>query len=142
MSEQNKALLRRWFEAWNARDLNAFDEIVAADAAQHDPQDVVPGSSGPEKTKQLVQHYAGGFSDNRFEVAELLADGDLVAARWTVTGTNDGSLMGMPPTGKAITLSGLTLARVVDGKLAESWVNWDTLGMLQQLGVIPAPQPA
>jgi predicted ester cyclase len=70
---------------------------------------------------------------------EQIADGEKVATRWTATGTNTGSRNGMPPTGKRITISGISIERYAHGKMVESWVNWDFMGMPQQLGVIPTP---
>jgi predicted ester cyclase len=82
------------------------------------------------------------FPDVRFTINDQFADGDKVATRWTVTGTNKGALMGIPPTGKHSTVSGITIDRYQNGKAIESFTNWDTLGMFQQLGVVPMLAPA
>jgi steroid delta-isomerase-like uncharacterized protein len=142
MSAQNKAVAMRFFEAFNARDLDAFDEFVAADAIDHDPQNPFREMRGPEGAKRNAQMYHAAFSDGRFEVHEQLAEGDCVVTRWTATGTNDGELMGMPPTGKSVKIEGIGIDRIADGKVVESWGCWDTLGMMQQLGVVPEAQPA
>jgi steroid delta-isomerase-like uncharacterized protein len=142
MSAQNKAVAMRFFEAFNARDLDAFDEILAPDAVDHDPQNPFREMRGPEGAKRNAQMYHAAFSDGRFEVHEQLAEGDCVVTRWTAKGTNDGELMGMSPTGKSVEIDGIGIDRIADGKVVESWGCWDTLGMMQQLGVVPEAQPA
>ena len=142
MSAQNKAVAMRFFEAWNARDLDAFDEIIASDAVEHDPQNPFRDTRGPEGVKRNAQMYQAAFSDGRFEVHEQIAEGDLVVTRWTAKGTNDGELMGMSPTGKSVKIEGIGIDRIANGKVVESWGCWDTLGMMQQLGVVPEAQPA
>ncbi|CAM3770121.1 ester cyclase [Smaragdicoccus niigatensis] len=142
MSDQNKATARRIFEAWNARDLDAFDEVFAATAITHDPQNPFQDVVGPEGMRMLVRMYTEGFSDQSFLINEQIAEGDFVVTRWTGTGHNDGPMMGMPATNKSCTVTGMTINRFENGKIVEGWASWDTLGMLQQLGVIPAPQAA
>ncbi|HEX2397625.1 MAG TPA: ester cyclase [Solirubrobacteraceae bacterium] len=141
MSEQNKALSKRFFEAWNARDMDAFDEIFASDAVDHDAQNPFAELRGPESAKRFCEMYASGYSDGRFEVHEQIAEGDFVVTRWTGKGTHDGELMGLPPTGKSVEVEGIGIDRHAGGKIAESWTCWDTLGMMQQLGAIPESQP-
>ena len=142
MSEQNKAVAMRFFETWNARDLDAFDEFIAPDAVEHDPQNPFREMRGPEGAKRNASMYHAAFSDGRFEVHEQIAEADLVVTRWTAMGTNDGELMGMSPTGKSVKIEGIGIDRIADGKVVESWGCWDTLGMMQQLGAIPEAQPA
>ena len=142
MLAQNKAVSKRYLEAWNARDLDAFDQIVASDAEDHDPQNPFPELRGPEGARRGAEIYQSAFSDGRFDVEQQFAEGDFVITRWTARGTNDGGLMGMPPTGKSVACAGITIDRIAGGKIAESWTCWDTLGMMQQLGVVPEAQPA
>ena len=142
MSEQNKAVAMRFFETWNARDLDAFDEFIAPDAVEHDPQNPFREMRGPEGAKRNASMYHAAFSDGRFEVHEQIAEADLVVTRWTAMGTNDGELMGMSPTGKSVKIEGIGIDRIADGKVVESWGCWDTLGMMQQLGAVPEAQPA
>lgn len=139
MSEQNKATAKRILDAWNMRDLDVFDEVIAADWINHDPQNPFADVHGPDGFKKFVQMYLAAFSDQRFLVNEQIAEGDFVTTRWTGTGTNDGEMMGMSPTGKSAVVQGITINRFQDGKIVESWSCWDTLGMMQQLGVV---QPA
>jgi predicted ester cyclase len=83
--------------------------------------------------------FRAGYSDAQITVDDQIAEGDKVASRWTGRGTHDGELMGIAPTGKHVAVAGLTISRVENGRVVEEWTNWDTLGMLQQLGAIPAP---
>jgi steroid delta-isomerase-like uncharacterized protein len=142
MLAQNKAVSKRFLEAWNARDLDAFDQLVAPDAEDHDPQNPFPELRGPEGAKRGAEMYQSAFSDGRFDVEQQCAEGDFVITRWTARGTNDGDLMGMPPTGRSVACAGITIDRIAGGKIAESWTCWDALGMMQQLGAVPEAQPA
>jgi steroid delta-isomerase-like uncharacterized protein len=137
MSEQNKATARRFYEAWNNDDFDVFDEILAPNYQDHDTQNAFAGTQGPEGPKQSANMYRAAFPDGRFEVQEQFADGDCVITRWTASGTHEGGLMGMPATGKHAEITGITIDRFEGGKIAEGWTNWDTLGMLQQLGAVP-----
>jgi predicted ester cyclase len=87
--------------------------------------------------KEFVSSYRAAYSDARITIDDQIAERDMVATRWTGRGTHDGDLMGIAPTGKQVTVSGLTLSRLSNGKVVEEWTNWDTLGMLQQLGAVP-----
>jgi steroid delta-isomerase-like uncharacterized protein len=142
MSAQNKAVARRFYDAWNARDLDAFDDIMAPDAENHDPQNPFSEMRGPQGAKREAEMYHSAYSDARIEVHEQIAEGDLVVTRWTGKGTHDGELMGIPPTGKWAEVTGITIDRIADGKIVESWNCFDALGMMQQLGAIPEAQPA
>jgi steroid delta-isomerase-like uncharacterized protein len=142
MSEQNKATAKRFFDAWSSGDLDAYDEIMAPSYEDHDTQNPNAGTLGPEGSKQTAEMYRAAFSDTQFEIGAQFADGDYVVTRWTATGTNDGELIGMPATGKHVTVTGITIDRFEDGKVVEGWTNWDTLGMMQQLGVVPEPAHA
>jgi predicted ester cyclase len=86
--------------------------------------------------------FRAAFSDAQITVDDQIAEGDKVASRWTGRGTHDGELMGVPPSGRQVTVDGLVVSRVANGKVVEEWVNWDTLGMLQQVGAVPAPAQA
>jgi steroid delta-isomerase-like uncharacterized protein len=137
-TEANKAIARRNFEeVWNEGKLAAVDEIIAANHVNRDPAN--PGVSGPEGFKQLVSMYRSAFPDTHFAIEAQIAEGDKVVTRWTARGTHQGELMGIPPTGKQLAVTGMTIDRIVGGKIAESWANWDTLGLMQQLGVVPMP---
>jgi len=136
MSEENKALARRIFEqVWNEGNLDAVDEILDASYVSHGLG--VEPLSGSTAFKQFVSAYRHAFPDVHFAVEDQLAEGDKVATRWTAVGTHKGELMGIAPTGKQVTVTGLTIGHYAGGKLVEAWDNWDALGMLQQLDVIP-----
>jgi steroid delta-isomerase-like uncharacterized protein len=139
MSETNKAIARRVFQVgWNQGELAVVDELIAPDYTNHDPAN--PGVRGSQGFKQLITAYRAAFPDIHFVVEDQIAEGDRVTTRWTATGTHQGDLRGIPATGKQATVTGITVDRVADGQVQESWANWDTLGMMQQLGVVPAPE--
>jgi steroid delta-isomerase-like uncharacterized protein len=142
MSAENKALARRLVEeAFNAGRLEVVDELVASDFVEHDPS-LTEEVRGPAGVKELIAGYRAAFPDIRITIEDQIADGDYVVSRWSGTGTHQGELMGMPATGKQATVTGITIDRIVDGRIAESWDNWDTLGLMQQLGAVPAPAMA
>ncbi len=137
MSEANKIVSRRLVdEAFNQGKFDVIEELVAPTFVNHDP--ATGDSKGPQGTRELIEGYRSAFPDIKITVEEQIAEGDLVATRWTATGTHKGELMGIAPTGKESTVTGVTIDKIKDGKIVESWNNWDTLGMMQQLGVIPA----
>ena len=143
MSEQNKALARRSIEEiWNQGKLAVIDELVASDATFHDPS--VPGGkfTGPQGMKQFVQIYLGAFPDVRLTINDQIAEGEEVVTRWTATGTHNGELMGIAPTSKRATVTGVDIDRYQGGKVVEAWASYDMLGLLQQLGVVPTLAPA
>jgi steroid delta-isomerase-like uncharacterized protein len=133
-NEQNEAVARRGFDAFNTGDLSIVDEITAQDAVSHDPA-MPEVAQGPDGYKGVIQTYRGAFPDLAFTIEDCFSDGDMVCIRWSSTGTNDGELMGMPPTGKSITSSGISIDKIADGKIVESWIQWDNLGLMQQLGI-------
>ena len=143
MSEQNKALSRRGIEeVWNQGKLSTIDELVAPNATYHDPN--VPGGkfTGPEGLKQFVQIYRTAFPDVHIKVDAQFAEGDTVVTRWTATGTHKGDLMGIKPTNKFSTVTGVDIERFQNGKVVENWASYDMFGMMQQLGVVPSMTPA
>ncbi len=138
MSEQNKALVRRSTEEiWNNGNLALADEIYAANYVAHDPANPPDLGSGPEAVKKLVTMYRTAFPDVQLTIEEIIAEGDQVVTRWTARGTHKGDLMGIAATGKQTTVTGMGITRIAGGKIQEAWGNWDTLGMMQQLGVAP-----
>ena len=136
-AESNKALSRRVLdEAFNAGNIDVIDELVSTDFVNHDAALREP-LVGPDAAKATISGYRSAFPDLRITIEEQIADEQGVATRWSAKGTHEGDLMGVAPTGKQATVTGITIDRIVDGRIAESWTNWDTLGMLQQLGVVP-----
>ena len=123
--------------AYRAKQLGVADEIFATDHTYHDPSSPMIGP-GPEGMKQLIGMYIAAYPDLHHAVEDQIAEGDTVVTRWTGTGTHQGDLLGMAPTGKPAKVMGIWIHRLAGGKIVESWNVWDTLGMLQQLGVVPA----
>ncbi len=138
MAEENKALVRRWFEdLFNEGNLDVADEIIAPNHLGHDP--TLPDLPiGPEGQKQLVNLYRSAFPDARITIEEQVAEGDTVVTRWTGRGTHQGELMGVAPTGNQVTVTGIDIAHISEGKVVETWTIYDALGMLQQIGAIPS----
>lgn len=133
----NKQIARRLIdEVWGKRNLDAIDELVSPDYVGHEPTQPKP-IRGPAGFREFVGVYLTAFPDGRITIEDQVAEGDRVATRWTGRGTHTGDLMGITPTGKEVTVSGLTIDRLADGKIVESWQLFDALGMLVQLGAIP-----
>jgi ketosteroid isomerase-like protein len=139
MSEQNKTAVRRLFdELWNKGNLLVADEIIAPTYLHHD--DSTPDlGKGPESEKKRVNLYRTALHDFRLTIEDLLADGETVVARWSCRGVHKGELNGIAPTGKQFAITGVTIARFANGKIVEGFVNWDALGLMRQLGVVPEP---
>ena len=123
-------------EIFGAGNYDLADELVAADAKGHDPA-LPEVTVGPEGLKQAARGYRNAFPDLKLTVEQVVAEGDYVATRWSARGTHKGELFGIAATGKQSTVTGITIDRWLNGKVVESWTNWDTLGLLQQLGVVP-----
>ena len=137
-TENNKGLIRRVYEeSINQGNLALLDELISSDYVEHDPNYPQP-VRGAEGLKQSFQPFRSAFPDLHFTIEDIIGEGDTVAVRQTGRGTHQGELFGIPPTGKQLTVTGMTCHKFVNGKPVENWVNADNLGMLQQLGVIPA----
>jgi steroid delta-isomerase-like uncharacterized protein len=138
MSEENKAISRKVYDAFNGGDLNALDEVIGADAIDHDPQNPFRDTHGPEGAKQAIAMYRAAFPDLNVKIDAQIAEGDFVVTRWTSTGTHEGDLPGLPASHSKVSVTGIAIDRFENGKIVEGWNNWDTLGMMQQLGAVPA----
>jgi steroid delta-isomerase-like uncharacterized protein len=133
--EENKALVRRFYEeVWDRGNVEFAQEVFAEDYLRHDlrPSAAAPG---PHGHRQIAAAFRAAFPDLRWHVDLLLAEGDLVAGRWTASGTSTGPWAGMAATGKHATFSGVNIFRIRDGKVVEIWNHRDDLGLAQQLGV-------
>jgi len=135
-TEDNKALARHAYEALNQRDLALVDELCAPDFVFYRGSTTMQGR---EPYKQFLSMYLTAGPDLHFTIEDQVAEGDKVVTRHTARGTHLGPFMGIPPTGKHVTATGIAIIRVANGKIVEEWANADDLGLLQQLGVIPAP---
>ncbi len=138
-TEDNKALIRRAFEDLNQGNLGEADEYFTPNFVYHDAAN--PQVSNREEYTQLLTGLMAALAP-QLTIENLIAEGDKVVARYTLRGTHRGQWRGVPPTGKPVTFTATTTYRFADGKVAEMWQNADTLSLLQQLGVIPAPGQA
>ena len=140
MSEENKAIARRWVEElWSLGHAKVADEIISADYRVHDPG-TPTRAGGVEGEKNAVAMYRQVFPDLRFTIEDLIASGDQVVICHTAHGTHRGDLMSIPPTGREVAVAGISILRVAGGKIVELRIVWDKWGMLHQLGVIPPPR--
>jgi steroid delta-isomerase-like uncharacterized protein len=142
MSEENKTIARRALEVFNTGNLDDLDDVISADAVDHDPQNPFAGQHGPDGAKQMAATYRAAFPDLHVTIEDQVAEGDRVVTRWTAVGTHDGDLPGLPATGRSSTVTGIGIDRIEGGKIVEAWGNWDTMGMMQQLGALPAAAAA
>ena len=135
-TEDNKALVRRLCDANNQRNWTGYDELLAPDFVFHDASTTIQGR---EAYQHSLAPFFTAFPDMHYTIEDLIAEGDRVVARYTAQGTQTGGLMGIAPTGKQVTLTQIIIYRFANGKYVEGWTNADALGVLQQLGLIPAP---
>jgi steroid delta-isomerase-like uncharacterized protein len=140
MADAKKIVRQAIEEPWRGN-LDLLDELVAPDYVGHDAAEPEP-IRGPAGAKDNIRKYRAGFPDGALTVDQQIAEGDTVATRWTGRGTQTGEIAGIAPTGKQVTVSGLTISRLEGGKIVEEWTVWDTLGMLVQLGAVPEPARA
>lgn len=138
MTQENKAIVRRYREAHNTHRLDQLDDIVAPDLAAHT---LMPGlPPGREGGKMAHRAGAAAFPDLHVQTEDLIAEGDRVVERWTQTATHSGApFSGAPASGRKYSITGISLYRIADGKIVEHWANMDFLGVLQQLGLAPRP---
>lgn len=137
MSEANKALVRRFYdEAFNKGNIAVLDELCAANFTDHN---AAPGQApGLEGVKRMITMYRIAFPDGQITVDDIIVEGDKVAVRSTMRGTHRGEFMGIAPTGKQVSVGGIDIVRVANGKAVEVWHMEDNLGMMQQLGAVPS----
>jgi steroid delta-isomerase-like uncharacterized protein len=142
-ANENKATLRRVSEeVFNQGNLSVVDELFAPDYVLHDPG--VPGGElrGLEAFKeQWVSMFRTAFPDLRIVIEDQVAEGDKVASRYTGSGTHQGELRGFPPTNNRVEATGTITSRLAEGKIVEEWNNFDSMGMMQQLGIVPPLEP-
>ena len=135
MSASDEAVVRRFYDQMNNDRKNELaGELFTDDHRMHDPQ--VPAGIGPAGMSAVVSVYQNGV-DGHWNIEEIFSAGDKVVTRWTGSGTHVGEVNGIAPTGKKIRVDAIAIHRMRDGKIAETWEVWDTLGFLQQLGVVP-----
>lgn len=135
-TEQSKAIVRRLHEeVFKKSNLDLVDELVTGDYVVHQPD----GDQGREHFTGVLPAFGAAFPDMKFTFEDLFGERDKVAVRFTMRGTHEGEFMGAPPTGKEVTVTGIVIERVEDGKVAENWVERDNLGLLKQLDLVPEP---
>ena len=139
MADAKEIVRRLTEEAW--KDASVIDELAAENYVGYDPTEPEP-VRGPAGLRAQLQTYINAFEGAHVTVDEQFAEGDSVATRWTGRGTHTGEIQGVAPTGKEITVTGITISRVENGKVVEERQVWDALGMLVQLGAVPAPTTA
>ena len=133
--EENKAIHRRVYEEiWNKGNLDIVDEIFDDDYIYHP----LPQRRGPEYYKEMYHNFTGAFSDFHCEIEDIIAEGDKVMIRTTITGTHTGEYWGVAPTGKQISITEIACVRIKDGKIVEEWGFPDMFNLMQQLGAIPS----
>lgn len=142
MSGDLKTIAKRFREdLWNTGDLAIADMIIDRECKIHAR---IPFATdfmrGPDAIAQLVMFYRLAFSEIQVTVDEMVAEGDLVVARWTAHGRNTGDLLGLPPTGRETVTTGIDFLRIAGGKVVEGWVSWDALSLIEQLLVVPDPR--
>lgn len=138
--EENRALIQRFVdEAFNRGNLGVVDEIYAPVYVGH-TAGFPDQTLGPEGVKEFVELYRSAFPDLHTTIEDIVTEGDKVAYRWTAVGTHQGELFGVPPSSNRMEITGITIERIEDGKIVETWNNFDQLGMMRQIGAMPAPE--
>jgi len=139
-AKEIKALARRWFEEANkgkAAFMTVIDELHATDLICH--RGTGEDIRGIKDYKRGLMEVYSAFPDLHYTIDDMVVEGDKVAIRYTWTGTHKGEIMGTPPTNKKVTMWEILIDRVAGGKFAEIWARYDTLGLMQQLGLVPTP---
>ena len=138
MPTDHKAIVRRLYEdVWNKRKLELVSDLISPSHALHDNN--FPGSSvGPEAYRAQMAIYLAAFPDLHFTVEDIVAEKDKVAASWTISGTHKGELWGVRATNKKMSLDGITIHHIANGKIIDSYISSDALGLMRQLGAVPA----
>ena len=135
MSVSPKEVIRRLYkEFWNERKLEVIDQLVSQSHALVSP-DISGPTVGPATYKRELATFVAGFPDLRFTVEETICEKDKIMASWTLTGTHKGEFFGIAPTNKKVSIAGITIHQIADGKILDSQAIWDVIGLLQQLGV-------
>ncbi len=143
MSEENKALVRRWFEeVWNKGRAEAIDELFAEDGTAHGlAGETGEPLRGPANFRVFHRTFREAFPDIEVVVEDVITEGDKLAARCSVRGSHQSDTLGFAATGRPVEFTGMTIARISDGKIVEAWNNFDFMTMFQQLGALQPPAP-
>ena len=134
-------LVRRWFqEVWNEGRIETVYELLSPEGVATGQRDADKEIHGPKEFEEFVREIRGAFPDIKVTVEDIFGAGDKVVMRWSAVMTHTGDAPGMPATGRTVRSRGITIAKIVDGKIVEGWDNWDQLGMLEQIGVYRPPK--
>lgn len=141
-AEQNKATMQRLYDVIAGGNLNVIDEIIASSMIDHEELPGISGENGREMFRNFLIVLRDAFPDLSVEVHDMIAEGDTVASRITMRGTHQGKFLGIPASGNQMNMGVIDITRFADGKAVEHWGQSDSLGLLQQIGAIPAPEGA
>jgi steroid delta-isomerase-like uncharacterized protein len=142
-ASENIQLMRRWFqEVWNEGRIQTVYDLLSPDAVVKGQRAADAEIRGPEQFVKFVDEIRGAFPDIRVNVDDAFGDGDKVVVRWSGVMTHTGTALGLPPSGRTVRSTGISIARFADGKIVEGWDSWDQLGMLEQIGVYKQPVAA
>ena len=134
MAPTQDTFVHRWFErVWNKGDVRAIDDMMSADALMHGLGEAGADVRGPDGFKPFQAKLRGAFPDIQVSIDETVEQGDLIASRWTANMTHLGDDLGVPATGRRVTVTGMSMARLRDGIMVEGWNNWDTMSLMQQI---------
>jgi predicted ester cyclase len=139
MSDENKRIVFRWFEeVWNQGREATIDELLSPTGIAHGLGDTERDVHGPPEFKVFASNLRGSISDLHISVDDILAEGECVALRITLQGTHAGPGLGVQPSGRKISIQGIIIVRIVNGKIVEGWNSYDQLGLLRQIGALPS----
>jgi steroid delta-isomerase-like uncharacterized protein len=138
MSAENKSIVYRLYEeVWNKRKLRVVDEVISSSHALHDP--TVSGSqTGPGAYRQQVARFTSALPDLHLTIEHTVSEQDKVVVSWVISGTHKGEFLGIPPTNKKISVEGITINHIANGKILDSYISWDALGLMRQLSHAPS----
>jgi steroid delta-isomerase-like uncharacterized protein len=132
----NKELVKKFYqEVWNERRANCVEKYLSPSHALVDPN-AMDTKTGPEAYKTVLTRFLQAFSNLKFEVQEMVCEKDKVVASWTITGVHSGEYNGLPATNKKITVEGISIHQIADGKIMDTYSVWDTLGLMKKVGAV------
>jgi steroid delta-isomerase-like uncharacterized protein len=135
-ADENIQLMQRWFqEVWNEGRIETVYELLSPDSIAKGQRSAEAVIRGPEEFAKFVREIRGAFPDIQVKVEDVFGAGDKVVLRWSGVMTHKGDGLGLSASGRTVRCGGISIARIVDGKIVEGWDNWDQLGMLEQIGV-------
>jgi len=137
--EENKAAVRRYWEGFNAHNLDVWDEVCTANYINHDPGLPVPDAD-LQTIKEIIGGLQAAFPDLNFSEEDLISEGDKIVVRRTFRGTHKGEFMGVAASGNEVNFTGIFIDRLTGGKIEEQWVVFDALRLMQQIGAVPTPE--